>query len=388
MLQKTLSNLDVTSKTVLLRVDFNVPLEKDGSIADDSRIFSHIDTIMELVEKGAKLILCSHMGDKKSSLKVVAEHLETLIPCPVIFVPDCISPQLSLLKMTLQEGEVVLLENTRMHEGEEQNDPEFSKKLAEGVDVYINDAFATAHRKHASTYGVAEYVQEKGIGRLMEKEVHTLRKLLEAPKKPFLVIIGGSKISSKLGVLQNLIHKADQILIGGAMANTFFKALGHNIGTSLYEEDMVETAAEILQEAALSGCRISLPKDVVIATEIKEDISTQTVQIAHIEENMMALDIGTETRTRWADFIAKAGTVLWNGPVGAFEVHPFEEGTIHILQSVATSNAYTIVGGGDTLNAIKNNPSTPEIDYISTAGGAMLAFLEGKQLPALKAVEI
>lgn len=388
MIQRTLNNLDVTSKTVLVRVDFNVPLNSDGSIADDSRILAHVDTVMELIEKGAKVILCSHMGKESSSLAVVAEHLKTLIPVDVTFVPDCISPQLDLLKMTLQEGEVVLLENTRKHEGEKENDPEFANALAKGVDVFINDAFAAAHRKHASTFGVAELVAEKGIGRLMEKEISTLERVLESPKKPFLVVIGGSKISTKIGVLRNLIHRSDQILVGGAMANTFLAALGHNIGTSLYEEDMVEDAREIIQDAAVAGCRLSLPKDLVIAEEIKEDIKTTVVEIADIEEGMMALDIGPETQERWTDFIERAETVLWNGPVGAFEVEAFSHGTNAVAEAIAKDRGYSILGGGDTLSAIKGTNVVEHVDYISTAGGAMLKFLEGKDLPALKVLEI
>lgn len=385
---KTLQDIHALyDKKVLMRVDFNVPLYESGNIADDTRIRAHIPTIEYLIKAGAKVALISHLGNPEASLQPVAERLSFLLKDAVTFVGDCLSHHTFKTMDDLGEGCVVLLENTRFYEEEKNNDDAFAKKLAEGFDIYINDAFATAHRKHASTYGVSKFIEQKCVGLLMQTEVETLTKALKNPTKPFLVMIGGAKVSSKLGVLKSLVGIADTILIGGAMANTFLKATGVSIGQSLYEADMVQEALKIIQLANQNDCKFILPSDVTVAEKLEKNIETQNPNVNDIPDNMMVLDIGKHTQAVWAEMVKDSATVLWNGPCGVFEVEPFHLGTQAVAEAVAKAHAFTIIGGGDTLHAAELFHVSDKVDYVSTGGGSLLEFLEGKPLPALEALK-
>jgi len=379
----TLDNLNVDGKTVLVRVDFNVPLDLDGGIASDIRIQAHIATIQELLANNAKVILMSHLGAQRQSLRITADRLASYIKKPVSFSEDCIGPKAKGMIEKLNFGEVGLLENTRAHLGEERNDEKFAEELASLADIYINDAFATAHRKHASVAAVAHLFTEKGIGRLMERELTSLHKTLENPKKPVLYIIGGAKISSKLNILKELIGKADQMIVGGAMAHTFLEAKGLDVGRSLYEPDMISDAMRILQDAGMCGCRILLPNDVVVADKFLEGQKTKTVNVKDIPHSKIALDTGAQSLKNWKKAIDEAGTIFWNGPIGAFEAKPFDVGTKKLAEMIGSSKAYKVAGGGDTLSALTHTGTYNLMDYVSTAGGALLAYLEGAELPAL-----
>ncbi|MBI1362605.1 MAG: phosphoglycerate kinase [Proteobacteria bacterium] len=389
---QTIDTLDVHGKTVLVRVDFNVPRAADGTITDDTRIRAHLPTIVDLQAKDARIVLMSHLGrpggqrDDKESLRGIAAHLSALLGQTVDFADDCIGPDAEEMAARLNPKGVGLLENLRFHAEEEANNPEFARKLAKLGDVYLNDAFGTAHRAHASTAGIAEFVAQKGIGRLMQQEVNALSKVFDKPKKPVLVISGGSKVSSKIDILRHLVTKADQMMIGGAMANTFLAALGHDMGNSLFELEQRANAKEILSLAGACGCRILLPVDVTVAEGLKENMPTQVADVEHIPADSMALDIGPKTAEQWSKLISQAGTILWNGPVGAFEIAPFDMGTTALAKAIAASQAYSLAGGGDTIAAIAKAGVEADIGYISTGGGSLLEFLEGKELPGIKAV--
>jgi len=386
--KKTIRDIDVKGKRVLVRVDFNVPV-KDGKIGDDTRIRAALPTIEYLLENGAALILCSHLGRPKGqplpeySLKPVADYLATLLGKPVVFAEDCIGPKAESAASALKPGNVLVLENTRYHAGETKNDPEISKGLAALADVFVNDAFGSAHRAHASTTGVAEFLPAVA-GFLLEKEIKYLGQAVADPEKPFVAILGGAKISDKIGVIKNLLTKADSILIGGGMANTFFKAQGYPVADSLVEDEALETAREILAQA---GTKFRLPVDVVIADKFEADAAHKTMGTGPIPDGWRILDIGPETMAHYAKIISEAKTVVWNGPMGVFEFPEFAKGTFAIAQAAAESDAVTIVGGGESVAAVKQSGLADKITHISTGGGASLEMLEGLTLPGLAALQ-
>jgi len=386
--KKTVKDIDVKGKRVLVRVDFNVPI-KDGEITDDTRIRAALPTINYLLDKGASLILCSHLGRPKNgpestfSLKPVAEYLGTLISEKVIFATDCVGPIAEDAVNKLGPKEVLILENTRFHDGEKKNDPEMSKELASYADVFVNDAFGTAHRAHASNVGVSKYLPAVA-GFLLEKEIKYLGQAIEKPKEPFVAILGGAKVSDKINVIKNLLEKADTLLIGGGMANTFFKAQGYPVGDSLVEDDVLETARELVK---LGGSKLRLPVDVVIADDFDNGAKSKVMSVGTVPEGWRILDIGPETIENYNKVILQAGTIVWNGPMGVFEMPNFAKGTFEIANAVAKSKAISIIGGGDSASAIKKSGLAEKISHISTGGGASLKMLEGVQLPGLAALD-
>ncbi|GAB4332775.1 MAG: phosphoglycerate kinase [Calditrichia bacterium] len=395
MAKLTIDDLQLKDKTVLIRVDFNVPLNDQQEITDDFRIRAALPTIKKVLEDGGKAVLCSHLGRPKGervpemSLKPVALRLSQLLEKDVKFADDCIGEEVLQLKKTLKSGEVLLLENLRYHKAETKNDPEFAKQLAEGCDLYINDAFGSAHRAHASTEGVTHYFEQCAAGYLMEKEIKYLGSAVENPERPFVTILGGAKISGKIDVINNLLDKADVLLIGGGMVFTFFKAQGKEIGNSLLEEDRIEMAREILQKAEKSNCKLVLPSDVVVADEIDAAATTQVVSVDEIPEGWMGVDIGPATVAEFKEILDNAKTVVWNGPMGIFEIKPFSMGTEDIarhLAEITTKGATTIVGGGDSAAAAKAFGISDQLSHVSTGGGASLEFLEGKVLPGVAAL--
>lgn len=384
---KTLHQIEVSGKRVLTRVDFNVPFNKDGTIADDTRILAHLDTIRHLIAHKAKTVLISHTSDTSFSLQPIAAHLSKVLGKPVTFCDTCIGEKAEDAVDALNEGDVILLENLRHNKGEKENDENFAASLAKLGDIYVNDAFATAHRKHASTYAVAKHFDVRAAGMLMGMELATLSKVKENAEHPFSVIIGGAKISTKLGLLKEIINDADDLFIGGAMANTFLKSQGFSTGTSLVEENMLDEAQEILNRAKEVGCKIHLPKDVVAATAISENGHDQICMVDQVPENQMALDIGPITTQEWFRALDGSATVLWNGPLGAFEIDRFHTGTTTIAHELASMNSsFRVVGGGDTIAALKVAGVTPRFNLVSTGGGAMLRFFEGEPLPAVDAL--
>jgi len=386
--KKTIRDVNVKDKRVLVRVDFNVPI-KDGKVGDDTRIRAALPTIEYLLENGAALILCSHLGRPKGqplpefSLKPVADHLATLMGKPVAFAEDCIGPKAEAAAQALKPGDVLVLENTRYHAGETKNDPEMAKQMASLADEFVNDAFGTAHRTHASNVGVAEYLPA-AAGFLLEKEIKYLGQAVADPEKPFVAILGGAKISDKIGVIKNLLEKADSILIGGGMASTFFKAQGYPVADSLVEDEALETAKEILAQA---GTKFRLPVDVVIADKFEADAKHKVMATGPIPDSWRILDIGPETVAHYAKVIRDAKTIVWNGPMGVFEFPAFAKGTLDIAQAAAESGAVTIVGGGESVAAVKQSGLADKITHISTGGGASLEMLEGKTLPGLAALQ-
>ena len=386
--KKTVQDIDVAGKKVLVRVDFNVPI-KDGKVGDDTRIQAALPTINYLLEQGATPILCSHLGrpkgeyDPQYSLRPVADYLGNIIDQQVIFAEDCIGPQAEEVAKELQPDQVLLLENTRFHAGEKNNDPEMARQLAGLADVFVNDAFGTAHRAHASNVGVAQYLPAVA-GFLMEKEIRYLGQAIADPARPFLAILGGAKISDKIGVINNLLQKADQVLIGGGMANTFFKAQGYPVGDSLVEDESLDVARELL---TAGENRLRLPVDVVIGDQFSDDAQKKVISMGPIPDGWRILDIGPQTVENFGKIISGAGTVVWNGPMGVFEFPNFAAGTIGIAEAVAASNATSIIGGGDSVAAVKEAGLAEKITHISTGGGASLEMLEGKTLPGLAALE-
>lgn len=396
MNKKTVKDLNVEGKKVLVRVDFNVPLSKDGNhtISDDTRIKAALPTIDYLLENNAKVILMSHLGRPKGeanpefSLKPVAEWLENHYGEKFHFLPSdvVVDEKVKEEVEKLENGNLALLENTRYVKGETKNDPEFAKELSSLADLFVNDAFGTSHRAHASNVGVASNL-ESAVGFLIQKEIEIMGKALENPERPFVSILGGAKVSDKIGVIENLISKVDYILIGGGMAYTFLKAQGKEIGKSLLEEDKMDLSLELIKKAEANNVKILLPKDVVIADEIKEDAETKIVDIDNIPQDKEALDIGPKTAKEYADIIKKAKTVVWNGPMGVFEVKVFANGTNEVAKALADSSATTIVGGGDSALAIEEAGYKDKITHVSTGGGASLEFLEGKTLPGIDCID-
>ncbi|MFZ5908436.1 MAG: phosphoglycerate kinase [Chloroflexota bacterium] len=391
--KKTIRDIDVKGKRVLVRVDYNVPLSSSSTagltVGDDTRIRAAMPTLDYLLAQGAALILCSHLGrpkggpEPKYSLQPVASHLSALMKKPVLFADDCIGPQAESAAKALTPGEVLLLENTRFHPEEEKNNPEMAKKLAALADVYVNDAFGSAHRAHASTEGVAKFLPAVA-GFLLEKEIKYLGQAVANPEKPFVAILGGAKISDKIGVIKNLLAKADSILIGGGMANTFFKAQGYPVGDSLVEDEALDTAREILAQA---GAKFRLPVDVVIADKFEAEATHKTMAVGPIPDGWRILDIGPETMAHYAAVVKAAKTVVWNGPMGVFEFPAFAKGTFAIAQAAAGSGAVTIVGGGESVAAVQQSGLADKITHISTGGGASLEMLEGLVLPGVAALQ-
>jgi phosphoglycerate kinase len=382
------------SKRVLVRVDFNVPMskEKEGKITDDKRIVESLPTIKKIISEGGKCILMSHLGrpkgevSSKYSLKPVAEHLSKLLGKPVAFAEDCISEKTLAMVNTMKDGDVLLLENLRFHKEEEKNDDSFAKKLASYGDVYVNDAFGSAHRAHASTEGVTKFISRSAAGYLMQKELEYLSKVISSPVHPFTAILGGSKISGKIDVIKNLLPKADKILIGGGMIFTFYKAKGYEIGSSLLEEDKISLAGELLSEA---GDKLVLPVDVVVADKPENDSPYVTVDADKIPADKTGVDIGGRTVEIYKQIISGSKTVLWNGPMGIFEMDNFAKGTFAIAGALAEATkrgAVTVIGGGDSAAAIAKAGLEKQVSHVSTGGGASLEFIEGKALPGVEAL--
>ena len=386
--KKTVRDIDVNGKKVLVRVDFNVPL-KDGAVSDDTRIRGALPTIQYLLEKGAAVILCSPLGrpkgvaDPKYSLKPVAEYLKGLVSNPVFFAEDCVGEAAEKAAAALKPGEILVLENTRYHAGEEKNDLELAKGLADLADIYVNDAFGTAHRAHSSTEGVTRF--KPGVaGFLLEKEIQYLSSAVEDPKRPFVAILGGAKISDKIGVIKNLLNKADKVLIGGGMANTFFAAQGYDMADSLVQDEAIDTAKEIL---AAGSDKLVLPVDMVIANAFDNDAEKKCIDTGNVPAGWRVLDIGPKTVECYSKLVADAATVVWNGPMGVFEMPEFAKGTFAVAQAVADSNAISIIGGGDSVAAIQESGLADKVTHISTGGGASLEMLEGIVLPGVAALE-
>jgi len=382
----SIRDLDLHNKRVFMRVDFNVPLAPGGKeITSDKRIKASLPSIQYALDHGAALILASHLGRPKGkpnpemSLAPCAERLSALLGKPVAMAPDCIGPQVEA--MLPKPGEVLLLENPRFHPEEEKNDPGFSEQLAALCDVYVNDAFGTAHRAHASTVGMIAYVKQAAAGLLMDKELEYLTKVTQNPERPCVAILGGAKVSDKIEVIQNLMKVVDRLMIGGAMAYTFLRARGEGTGKSLVEEDKIELAKELI---AASGDKLMLPLDHVVASELKAGAENQVVD--YIPDGKMALDIGPKTIAEYSKVIAGARTIIWNGPMGVFEMPPFDKGTVAIAKAVATSGAVSVVGGGDSEKAVKSAGVADKISHISTGGGASLEFLGGVELPGVAAL--
>jgi phosphoglycerate kinase len=386
--KKTVHDIDVKGKRVLVRVDFNVPI-KDGKIADDTRIQAALPTIKYLIDEGASLILCSHLGRPKDgpesafSLKPVAVYLGTLVNTKVFFAEDCVGPKAKEAVDKLKSKEILVLENTRFHSGEKKNDPDMAKELASFADVFVNDAFGSAHRAHASTVGVTAYIPAVA-GLLLEKEIEYLDQAIEEPKRPFVAILGGAKVSDKINVIKNLLNKADSVLIGGGMANTFFKAQGYPVADSLVEDEVLETAKKLVEEG---GTKLRLPVDVIIADDFSDNANKKVMPVGPVPDGWRILDIGPETIENFSKVISCAGTVVWNGPMGVFEMPNFAVGTFTIAKAVANSNAISIIGGGDSASAINKSGLADKISHISTGGGASLEMLEGVQLPGLVALQ-
>jgi phosphoglycerate kinase len=386
--KKTITDIDVKGKRVLVRVDYNVPV-KDGAVGDDTRIRAAMPTLQYLLDHGAAVILCSHLGrpkggpEAKYSLRPVAAHLSGLLGKPVAFAEDCIGPVAEKAAQALKPGEVLLLENTRFHPEEEKNNPEMASKLAALAQIYVNDAFGSAHRAHASTEGVARYLPAVA-GFLMEKEIQYLGQAVADPKRPYVAILGGAKISDKIGVIKNLLKIADQVLIGGGMANTFFKAQGYPIGDSLVEDQALDTARQLLQD---SSGKLRLPVDVVIADKFDNDAQSKEMEMGPVPDGWRILDIGSKTVAAYGKALQGAKTVVWNGPMGVFEFPNFAKGTFEVAKAVADSGATSIVGGGDSVAAINQSGLSAKITHISTGGGASLEMLEGLVLPGVAALQ-
>ncbi|HEX7555365.1 MAG TPA: phosphoglycerate kinase [Leptolinea sp.] len=386
--KKTVEDIDVKGKKVLVRVDFNVPI-KDGKVGDDTRIRAALPTIEYLLNKGAAVILCSHLGrpkggpDPKYSMKPVGEYLSSLMKKPVAFADDCVGPAAEAAAKALKPGEILLLENTRFHPEEEKNDLGLAKKLASLADIFVNDAFGTAHRAHSSTEGVAHFLPAVA-GFLLEKEIKYLGQAIADPKRPFIAILGGSKISDKIGVIKNLLVKADVILIGGGMANTFFKAQGYPVADSLVEDEALETAKELLKNG---GTKLRLPVDVTIGDKFDAEAAVKVMDMGPIPDGWRIMDIGPKTMEAYAKALKGSGTVVWNGPMGVFEFPNFAKGTFAVAKAVAESGAVSIIGGGDSVAAIQESGLADKITHISTGGGASLEMLEGLELPGLAALQ-
>lgn len=391
MNKKTIRDISVSGKKVLVRVDFNVPLDENKNITDETRINAALPTIQYLLENGAAVILCSHLGrpkgefNMKYSLAPVADRLKELFPGKVTFAEDVIGPSAQAAVANIKSGDIVLLENLRFHAEEEKNDADFAKKLAAYADIYVNDAFGTAHRAHASTAGVAEYLPAVA-GFLIGKELDIMGKALENPERPFVAILGGKKVSDKIGVINNLLEKVDTLIIGGAMAFTFYKAMGLEIGKSLLEEEKVELAKSLMEKAQAKGVKLLLPVDTIVADKFGEDANTKNVPRDQIPADWEGLDIGEKSRELFAEAIKGAKTVIWNGPMGVFEIEKFAGGTKAVAAALAQCQGTTIIGGGDSAAAVEQLGYADKMTHISTGGGASLEFLEGLELPGVAAL--
>ncbi|NJL85740.1 MAG: phosphoglycerate kinase [Leptolyngbyaceae cyanobacterium SM1_1_3] len=399
MAKKTVASLsasDVSGKRVLVRADFNVPLDDQGNITDDTRIRAALPTIQDLTGKGAKVLLTSHMGRPKGKviesmrLNQVAKRLSELLGQEVVKCDDCIGDKVASAVSNLKEGQVALLENVRFYEGEEKNDPDFAKQLAANADLYVNDAFGTAHRAHASTEGVTQYLSPAVAGYLIEKELQYLQNAIENPQKPLAAIIGGSKVSSKIGVIETLLDKVDKLLIGGGMIFTFYKARGLNVGKSLVEADKLELAKKLEAKAKEKGVDLLLPTDVVVADNFAPDAKAQTVSVENIPDGWMGLDIGPDSVKTFQTALSSCKSVIWNGPMGVFEFDQFAQGTeaiAHTLAELTGKGCITIIGGGDSVAAVEKVGVAEQMSHISTGGGASLELLEGKELPGIAALD-
>lgn len=391
MNKKSVKDVEVRGKRVLIRVDFNVPLDERQSITDDTRIRASLPTIKYLLDQDSRVILTSHLGrpdgqaKPKYSLAPVVERLSELLGQKVDFALDCVGPAAREAVGRLQEGQVLLLENVRFHAEEEKNDPDFARDLASLADLFVNDAFGTAHRAHASTEGVAHYIPAVE-GLLMQKEVGFMGNALERPERPFVAILGGVKVSDKIGVIENLLEKVDVLIIGGGMANTFFRAQGYNVGKSVLETEKVELAKRLIEKAKAKGVVLELPVDVVVTQNLEAEGQHHTVKVAEIGELDIAADIGPASAERFASLISTARTVVWNGPMGIFEWPAFAKGTERVAQAVAACQGITIVGGGDSVAAVQQLGFAEQMTHISTGGGASIEFLEGKVLPGVAAL--
>jgi len=390
---KSIDQLNIQGKKILLRVDFNVPLDGKGNITDDARIRAALPTIQHALAQNARILLASHLGRPKGkpeaqySLAPVARKLGELLRKEVKLAPDCIGPEVEKMASAMKPGDVLLLENLRFHTEEEKNDPNFAKSLASLAEIYVNDAFAVSHRAHASVEAVTKFFKEPAAGFLMKEELHYLNRVMESPARPLVAVIGGAKVSGKLEVLKNLSLRVDKLIIGGGMAFTFLKSLGMNVGKSLVEDELLKTAQEVLEAANKKGVKVFLPVDCVVADKMDPSARTQIVPVEKIPPDWMGLDIGPATIIRFADALKDAKTILWNGPMGVFEMQPFSRGTMEMVQSIVKSGAVSIVGGGDTDTAVHKSGQAQKISYISTAGGAFLELLEGKILPGVEALK-
>jgi phosphoglycerate kinase len=390
--KRSIRDLDVRGKTVLVRVDYNVPLDDGGHVADATRIVATLPTINDLRERGARIVLLAHFGrpngkpDPKYSLRPVAEELSRRLGVEVPLAPDCVGPEVERMVKALRPGQVLLLENVRFHPEEEKNDPAFSKRLASLGDLYVNDAFGAAHRAHASTAGIAAYLPS-AAGLLMHKELEVLGGILEDPKRPFVAIVGGAKVSTKLGVLESMLQRVDRLLIGGGMANTFLKARGLEVGTSLLEADLVETAADLDRRAKERGVELLLPTDVVVADTVADGADARVVDATAVPADRAIVDIGPRSIEAYRRALEGAGTILWNGPMGVFEIPAFAEGTRAIARALADSPAVTVIGGGESVAAVEQLGLADRMTHISTGGGASLELLEGRELPGVAALD-
>ncbi|MCL2458721.1 MAG: phosphoglycerate kinase [Desulfobulbus sp.] len=390
---KTLRDIELAGKKVLVRVDFNVPMNDAGEITDDLRIRTVLPTLRYLIEQKARVIVCTHMGRPKGqrvdkySLAPVAAHLARLLDCPVPLAGDCIGPAAAEAVGQLNDGGILMLENLRFYAQEEKNDPDFSRQLAALADVYVNDAFAVSHRAHASVVGVTEFVREKAAGFLLQQEMEYFHRSIDNPQRPLVAIVGGAKVSGKLEALRNMLERVDKMIIGGAMANTFLKSQGHGVGASKVEDDLMDTATELLRRAKERDVKIYLPVDVIAADRFAPDATCKQVTVQDIPDNWMALDIGPASVICFNEVLADAKTIVWNGPMGAFEMAAFARGTMALAHTVAASHALSVTGGGDSNAAINLSGEAANISYMSTGGGAFLELMEGKMLPGIKALE-
>lgn len=393
---KTIDDFNLKGKRALIRVDFNVPLNDKQEITDDSRIKATISTIKATIDQGGSAVLMSHLGrpkgkaDAKFSLKPIAKRLSELLGQQVKFASDCIGDEAFDISANLKPGEVLLLENLRFYEEEKKGDDEFAKKLAKHGEVYVNDAFGTAHRAHASTAIIAKYVEEKMFGYIMKNELASLEKVLNNPKRPFTAVLGGAKVSGKIEVIDNILEKADNVIIGGGMMFTFIKALGGKIGDSMVEDDLMETAKKAIEKAKSKNIRLQLPVDTIIADKFANDANTKISPVDNIPEGWMGLDIGEESIKKFDNILMESKTILWNGPMGVFEMPNFEKGTVSIAESIAKATkegAFSLVGGGDSVAAVNKYNYDEQVSRVSTGGGAMLEYVEGKKLPGIAAIE-
>lgn len=390
---KTLQDVGLTGKGVFLRVDYNVPLDVHRQVKDDLRIQATLPSIRKIVEAGGKVILASHLGRPKGkvveefSLKPVGEYLAGLLDRPVLMAPDCIGEAVRRQVSEMQAGEVLLLENLRFHPEEEKDDDYFSRQLAELADVYVNDAFAVSHRAHASVHGITRHVKVCAAGYQLQKEVEYFHKAMEQPKRPLAMVIGGAKISTKIELLENLINRADCMIIGGAMANTFLKAEGKEVGKSLVEDDHLDTAAHLLEKAGERGVRISLPVDAVVSQSLDQGGEAREVPIDKVPADALIFDVGSRTIEAFEAVLNNCATIVWNGPLGAFENPPFQKGTFALARFLADLKALTVIGGGDSAAAVREAGVAAKMGYVSTGGGAFLEMLEGKTLPGIAALE-